>query len=105
MAGESVYFFHRELPVVGDAPVIPFKEGDYKFWSVVTRKGERCLTFREMIGVVSLQERLDHFLRCESSQAQPAGYKMIFADHVRPARSKEVEAWAKVHPKQMETYG
>lgn len=100
----SIQFFHRDLPIVGNAPVIHFDEGNYKFWEIVNAKEERCLVFREMLGVVTLQERLDTFLKEEASALPQAAYKMIWAHHVRPARIEAFEGWALSHPKQMESF-
>lgn len=97
-------FFHMKLPIMGQAPTVHFDDGDYKFWSIYNSKGQRCLTFREMLGIVTLQERLDTWLREECSRMPEAGYKMIWADHVRPATADEVIGWAKAHPKQMEHF-
>lgn len=99
-----VRFFHRKLPIKGDAPVVHFEDGDYKFWEVVTSNGERCLVFREMLGVVSLQERLDTWLREESGKMPTAGLKMIWADHIVPASVEAIGKWADGHPKQMKKF-
>lgn len=96
-----VKFFHRTLPVCGDAKIISFEDGDYRFWEVRSAKGERCLVFREMVGTVTIQERIDYYVRHES---QFGGLGMIFADHIVPASMEAIRAWAQSHRKQMKKF-
>ena len=101
MAERYVTFFHMRLPILGDAPIIKFPDGDYRFWEVRNKHGERCLVFREMVGVVSIQERVDYWLRKESSHF---GLNMIFADHIVPCDKDSVAWWARTHQKQIEGF-
>lgn len=101
---QFIQFFHLKLEVRGEAQPIQFEDGTYKFWEVRTKKGERCLVFREMVGMVSLQERFNDWLRKESSLTPVAGLAMIFADHIVPASVESMKAWASTHPKQMKAF-
>lgn len=101
-SGDLIRFFHKQLPVRGDASVVRFDNGDYKFWEVRDRRGRFINVMREMVGVVSLQERLDYYLRVESGGGQ--GYAMIFADHIVPATTSAIKAWEHGHFDQMRDY-
>ncbi len=101
-SGDLIQFFHKQLPVRGDASVVRFDNGDYKFWEVRDRHGRFINVMREMVGVVSLQERLDYFLRAESGGGQ--GYTTIFADHIVPAGEEIVKRWEQSHFEQMVDY-
>ena len=101
-SGDLIKFFHKQLPVRGDAPIVSFDNGEYRFWEVRDSRGRHITVMREMVGVVSLQERLDYFLRVESGGGQ--GYGIIFADHFVPASRQAIEKWEKGHFTQMRDY-
>lgn len=101
---KTVRFLLRNLPVRGNAQPIQFADGTYKFWEVRTEKGERCIIFREMVGVVTLQQRLDYFLLKEAKLVPAAAIKMVFAHHIVPAGVDSIAAWAQSHAKQMKHF-
>ena len=99
MADKFVTFFHRRLPVIGDAPIVHFEEADYKFWEVRAANGKTVQICREMVGSVSLQERIDYLVWHEAHSA----FGMIFADHIVPAAQETIDLWKQTHHKQMRT--
>ena len=99
---KPVNFFHKRLTIKGRAPIIKFPDGNYRFWEVRNRKGEACLIFREMVGVVTIQGRLDYWLKHEVSIM--GGFGMIFAHHIAPASSASIRRWIDSHPKQMKKF-
>ena len=92
--------FMFRVPVIGDAVVCPFEEASYKFWAVVGRDGSR-LTIRETVGKVTLQRRIDNFIRKESGFMHTP--MLIAPDHIEPAITEDVAQWAAAHPKEMES--
>ena len=104
MDERCVRFFHKRLPVRGDAMPIRFKDSQYRFWEVRTRDGEGILIFREMIGTVSIQERFDYWLKHECNAMPVAGLAMCYADHIAPAGVDAIKRWAEGHAKQMKNF-
>lgn len=104
MNEHTVRFFHKLLPIRGDAKMVKFDDGDYRFWEVRSAEGETLLTFREMVGVVTIQERIDYWLRKEANVMPAAGIAMIWADHIVPASMERVQVWADEHWKQMKGF-
>ena len=100
----TVKLFGKRLPVRGNAPIIHFKDGDYRFWSIMTKNGESCLTFREMVARVTIQERVDWWLLHELDESHIASLTINYADHIAPATIASVRGWAEAHPRQMRKY-
>jgi hypothetical protein len=91
----KVKWFHRTLPVIGEARSVSMPDGDSKFWFVACpHDGQKHGITMRTIGTGTIQERLEHFL---THDAWVLGYDMIWADHVRPATEKEISDWIKVH--------
>ena len=101
---KHIRFFQKKLMIKGHVPIIKFRDGHYRFWEVRNRKGEACLIFREMVGVVTIQQRLDFWLRHEAPLMGDRGLSMIFAHHIAPASSRSIGKWIDAHPKQMKKF-
>lgn len=96
----SVRFFHKQLPVYGDAPVIEFDDGPHKVWSFVMRTptGDHAAPMREKVGEVTLQERFDHYIWHEYNLLG-AGPRIAFAHHFEPADDFMIDYWMSGHKK------
>ena len=77
---------------MGDAPVVPLKDGDCRFWTVVASDGA-AVTFRENVGKWSLQDRLDGFLK--DGQNDLGSFTQI--DHIEAASEEQIAHWIKTH--------
>ncbi len=104
MAVNSIRFFRKRLKVIGKAKPILFDDGEYRFWEIRTKTGERCLVFREMCGIVTLQERFYYFLQEEAQLVPTAALGLVYADHIVPASVESIHRWAQSHPKQMKKF-
>ena len=99
----TVQYMVHTLPILREAIPVSFSDGDYKLWKVVCENPgmpERFpqgayVIMREMVGKISLQQRLDDFLRTE--QSTPQAFMMLFSHHVEPATEGDLEYWADGH--------
>lgn len=92
-----VKFFCLNIPVLGSAPIVPLKDGDCRFWKVVTQKivggTPMCFVCRENIGKWTLQDRIEGLAK-ESSLDLSALAKI---DHIEPASTDDVALWLRTH--------
>lgn len=96
-APSIVKIFCHDVIVYDDPYIYEFAEDCYKFWTVVGSLGE--LTIRETVGKVSLQQRIDNFIKNEYWFAHS---KALMAPvYVAPAAKEDIALWAKSHPKEM----
>lgn len=100
VAHQHVNIFMFRVPVVGDAPVHEFSEAPYKFWKVVGKRGD-ILVLRETVGKVSLQRRIDNFIRKEMGFMWARA--LLLPDHIEPAGDADIRLWASNHHKEMES--
>lgn len=104
MANKTIRLFSKRLKVIGSAKPIRFADGFYRFWEIKTKEGETCLIFREMCGIVTLQERLYYFLQEEAQLVPTAAIGLVFAEHIAPASVDAIKKWALSHPRQMKKF-
>lgn len=90
-----------DVPVTEDATALPFEEGLYKFWTLVGQDGSE-LTIRETVGKVSLQQRIDNFLKHDMRYMTARA--VLCPKYIAPATPHEIAAWARVHPNEMKSF-
>ena len=95
-----VKIFCHEVLVYEDAPIHEFTEAQYKFWTIVGSLGE--LTVRETVGKVSLQQRIDAFIKNEYWFMHARA--LMAPLYIAPAAKEEIELWAKNHPSEMRSF-
>ena len=94
-----VNFFCFKIPVEGEAETMNPPDGPHKFWwfSCPHDGEEHGYTMRTKVqddGSYSIQDRLDQFVRKDSSIN---GYDMIWLKSIRPASMAEIQYWAHGH--------
>jgi hypothetical protein len=96
----EIQFFHRKLPVLGDAPVIEFDDGAYKVWELWSNPPNEWVRqpMREKVGAVTLQERFDYFVWKEAALVG-SGRSILYAHHFRPADKDMINYWLSGHKK------
>lgn len=97
---QMVHFFHRQLPVIEDAPIRQFDDGPHKVWQLVIAdptggSNYRLIPMREKIGVVTLRERFDYWLWHENKEGSLTAY----ASHFEPASENLIRYWLSAHHK------